>query len=145
MVYRWGPSNIQNHSAFRARHLWQTWVLPLSGHVFLDVLLNFSELFSHPKSMDNNSCLPCRLFVWIKINNVCKMPSNSPSIASIWETIVALGFSCSGYHCNFPLAKTMLVGRSLNMQVESCWIWASRIYLSATISVQILWSWAQPR
>lgn len=29
------------------------------------------------------------------------MPSNGPGIASIGETIVALGFACNGYYCGF--------------------------------------------
>lgn len=133
-----GPRRVQNHSAFRVRHLCHMLVLPLSGHVFLDMLLNSSEFFSHPKSMDNNSCLPYRLFVWIKINNVCKMPSNGAGTASIWETIVALGFSYNFHPC-------FDTGRGQEPQ-HTCWIvWnlASLICISATISVQTLWSWAQ--
>lgn len=110
-----GPRRVQNCSAFRVRHLCQMLVLSLSGHVFLAMLLNFSEFFSHSKSMDNNSYLPYRLFVWIKINNVCKMPSNGAGTASIWETIVASGFSYNFHPC-------FDAGRGQEPQ-HACWIW----------------------
>lgn len=68
------------------------------------------------------------------------MPSNGAGTATIWETIVALGFS-------YNFSPCYDAGSGQEPQ-HACWIvWnlASLICTSVTISVQTLWSWAQPQ